>query len=120
MEQTSCVLYNQLEPGSRFYAMRPLSEQDTVPLYASPTVVNRHQKQLNDTPATSTQAESSRYIILPLHHLTAMQCFCTRYHFAGPQLAKCRSKHGDGRLLSGNRISSMTGSVLAHKYRMGT
>jgi hypothetical protein len=81
--QTSCVLYNQLEPGSRFYAMRPLSEQDTVPLYARPTVVNQHQRQLNATPATSTHAESSRYIIFPLHHLTAMQCFCTRCHFAG-------------------------------------
>jgi hypothetical protein len=61
--QTSCALYNHLEPESRLYAMRPLSEQDTVPLHASPMVVYQHQKQFNDTPATSTQAESSRDII---------------------------------------------------------
>ena len=47
--QTSCALYNHLEPESRLYAMRPLSEQDTVPLYASPMVVYQHQKQFNDT-----------------------------------------------------------------------
>jgi hypothetical protein len=105
-----------MEPGSRFYAMRPLSEQDTVQLSASPVVVYEHQKQFNDTPATFTQAESSRYMILPVNHLTEMQCPCTRYHLPGPHLAVPQQT---GRPTF-NLISSATGSVLVHKNRMDT
>jgi len=102
--RTSCVLHHHSEPGPRSYAMRPLSEQDLVPLYASPTVVI-NVKSIQTTPCQRLREQHRQCIHVRFPDINAPNGAAVLLYsvpFPWAVTPKFRSKYGDEHMLSGN------------------